>query len=90
MLSFMESRKNKAQKVIDHCLDILPEKLGESSDSQAATVMGTVVDKFAKVPNFGDTSVTIVNNIPKVLENMDTLADIVRNPVPNRNIEDYE
>lgn len=90
MLSFMESRKCKAQSVIDICLDILPEKLEGASASQVATVMGIVTDKFAKPSNFGGTSVTIVNDIPKVLENMDALADIIRNPVPNRNIEDYE
>lgn len=90
MLSFMESRKNKVQKVIDHCLDILPEKLEEASASQVATVMGIVTDKFTKVSNTGSASVTIINNIPKVLENMEALADIVKHPVPNRNIEDYE
>lgn len=90
MLSFMESRKNKAQKVIDHCLDILPEKLGEASAPQVATVMGIVVDKFAKAPVLGGSSVTIVDNIPKVLENMETLADIIRHPVSDRNIEDFE
>lgn len=90
MLSFMESRKNKAQKVIDHCLDILPEKLEEASASQVATVMGIVTDKFIKASNTGSASVTIINNIPKVLENMEALADIVKHPVPNRNIEDYE
>ncbi|EOS23504.1 hypothetical protein C806_03010 [Lachnospiraceae bacterium 3-1] len=90
MLSFMESRKRKAQGVIDRCLDILPEKLKSASASQVATVMGIVADKFAKAPNFGGTSVTIVDDIPKVLENMETLADIVRHPVPNRDISDYE
>lgn len=90
ILSFMESRKDKAKKVIDHCLDILPDKLEEASASQVATVMGIVVDKFARAPNFGGTSVTIVDNIPKVLENMETLADIIRNPVPDRDITDFE
>lgn len=83
-----EISQKVAQKKEENTADML--SFMESSASQVATVMGIVVDKFAKVSNFGDTSVTIVNNIPKVLENMDTLADIVRNPVPNRNIEDFE
>lgn len=90
MLSFMESRKRKAQGVIERCLDILPEKLDDASAAQVATVMGIVIDKFAMIPNLQSTSVTIVNNIPKILENMEAMADIVRHPVPDRNIEDYE
>lgn len=83
MLSFMDSRKRKAQSVIDSCLDILPEKLEEASAAQVATVMGITIDKFLKSTDAG-------MDIPKVLENMETLADIVRNPVPNRDIADYE
>lgn len=90
MLSYMESRKLRAQSVIDECLNILPGKLGEASAAQVATVMGIVIDKFTKVLNLQSTSVTIVNDIPQILENMDTLADIIRHPVPDRNVEDYE
>ncbi len=90
MLSYMESRKLKAQSVIDECLDILPGKLGEASAAQVATVMGIVIDKFTRISNLQGASVTIVNDIPQILENMDALADIVRHPVPDRNIEDFE
>lgn len=90
MLAYMESRKEQAQEIIDRCLDILPQKLGEASAPQVATVMGIVADKFAKTPILGSTSVTIVNNIPKAPENMETMADIVRDPVENRDIEDLE
>ena len=83
MLSFMDSRKRKAQNVIDNCLDILPEKLEEASAAQVATVMGITIDKFLKSTDAG-------MDIPKILENMDTLADIVRKPVPDRDITDYE
>lgn len=83
MLSFMESRKRKAQSVIDKCLDILPEKLEEASAAQVATVMGITIDKFLKSADAG-------MDIPKILENMDTMADIVMHPVPNRDITDYE
>lgn len=83
MLSFMESRKRRAQNVIDKCLDILPEKLEEASAAQIATVMGITIDKFLKNTDAG-------MDIPVILKNMDTLADIVKHPVPNRDITDYE
>lgn len=83
MLSFMESRKRKAQNVIDNCLDILPEKLEEASAAQVAAVMGITIDKFLKSTDAG-------MDIPKILDNMDTMADIVMHPVPNRDITDYE
>lgn len=83
MLSFMDSRKRKAQNVIDSCLDVLPEKLEEASAAQVATVMGITIDKFLKNTDAG-------MDIPKILENMDTLADIVGRPVSDRNIADFE
>lgn len=83
MISFMESRKKKAQKVVDDCLDILPKKLKEANASQVATTMGIVIDKFTRQTDAG-------MDIPRILQNMDTLADIVRNPAPDRNIDDFE
>lgn len=47
MLSFMDSRKYKAQNIIDNCLDILSEKLEKANAVQLATVMAIIVDKFA-------------------------------------------
>lgn len=47
MLLFMDSRKYKAQNIIDNCLDILPEKLEKANAVQLATVMAIVIDKFA-------------------------------------------
>lgn len=36
-------------------------------------------------------NIALDDSLEDILKNMDaTLADIVRNPVPNRNIEDYE
>lgn len=83
MISFMESRKCKAQGVIDNCLNILPEKLERASAAQVATVMGIMIDKFTRQTDAG-------MDIPKILENMDVMADIVMHPVPNRDITDYE
>lgn len=90
MLSFMDSRKRKAQNIIDNCLDILPKKLEEANASQVATVMGIVADKFTKSIPAWNNPVTIINDVPKILENMETLADIVKNPAPNRDIADFE
>jgi len=83
MISFMESRKKKAQKVIDDCLEVLPKKLKEANASQVATTMGIVIDKFTRQTDAG-------MDIPRILQNMDTLADIVRNPAPDRDIDDFE
>lgn len=46
MLAFMDSRKHKAQNIIDNCLDILPEKLERANAVQLATVMAILIDKF--------------------------------------------
>ena len=46
MLLFMDSRKHKAQNIIDNCLDILPEKLEKANAVQLATVMAIIIDKF--------------------------------------------
>lgn len=89
MLAYMDSRKAKAQEIIDRCLESLPDKLKGANATQTATVLGIISDKFiGRCP--GNASVTIVNDIPKLLENMEAMADIVKHPVPNRNISDYE
>lgn len=83
MIEFMESRKQKAQGVIDGCLSILPEKLKEASAAQVATVMGITIDKFLKSTDCGvDTKV--------ILANIRTLEEIVSVPAPNRSISDFE
>lgn len=83
MISFMNSRKEKAQGIIDDCLELLPGKLKGANATQTATVLGIVVDKFTRQTDAG-------MDIPRILEHMDTLADIVSKPVPNRDITDYE
>ena len=86
MLAYMDSRKDKAQKVIDDYLDALSseEKIKNAKLSEIATALGIVVDKFTKnVP-------ADVSSIEQQLKNRDALADLIRKPVPNRDIEDFE
>lgn len=48
MISFMDSRKDKAQSFIDLCLNALSdeEKIKNAPLQQITTAMGTVIDKF--------------------------------------------
>lgn len=50
MLAFMDSRRGRAQEVVDMCLDYLadPEKLQGATLAQIATALGIVVDKFIR------------------------------------------
>lgn len=86
MLAYMDSRKEQAQGVIDDYLKALanPAKIEAAKLSEIATALGIVVDKFTKnVP-------ADVSNIEQQLKNRDALADLIRKPVPNRDIEDFE
>lgn len=86
MLAYMESRCEQAQKAMDECLMMLadPKKLEEATLSQIATAFGILCDKFTKNAGTGTDAVAVM------FENIQTLAAIVSNPAPNRNIEDYE
>lgn len=86
MFAYMDSRKEQAQGVIDDYLKALanPEKIASAKLSEIATALGIVVDKFTKnVP-------ADVSSIEQQLKNRDALADLIRKPVPNRDIEDFE
>lgn len=52
MLSFMESRKEQAKRVLDNYLKSLddPEKIEAAKLSEVATAMGIVMDKFINNP----------------------------------------
>lgn len=64
MLAYMDSRKAKAQEIIDKCLESLPGKLKGANATQTATVLGIISDKFlGKCP--GNAPATIINDIPK-------------------------
>lgn len=58
MLAFMDTRKKKAQEIIDTYLAALldPEKLENASLSTIATSLGIVVDKFTKNTYSGNDS----------------------------------
>ncbi len=59
MLSFIESRRDKAQLFIDAALEVLPEKLDGASLNQVATALGIVVDKFTKLKEIDLPAVSI-------------------------------
>lgn len=69
MLAYMDSRKERAQGVIDDYLKALanPEKIASAKLSEIATALGIVVDKFTKNVAAAEKGegITIVNNIPK-------------------------
>lgn len=50
MLAFMDSRKGKAQDIVDRIMDTLndPEKLQTSSVRDLATAFGIIIDKFTQ------------------------------------------
>lgn len=52
ILTYMESRKEQAQTVLDICLNALSnqEKIDAAKLSEIATVMGIVIDKFVNNP----------------------------------------
>lgn len=86
MLAYMDSRKEQAQSVIDDYLKALanPAKIEAAKLSEIATALGIVVDKFTKnMP-------TNTGGIGEMLKNQKALADILKKPVPNRDIEDFE
>jgi transposase-like protein len=86
MLAYMDSRKEQAQGVIDDYLVALanPEKIASAKLSEIATALGIVLDKFTK------NAPANVSSIEQQLKNRDALADLIRKPVPNRDIEDFE
>ena len=59
MLTFIESRRDKAQLFIDAALEVLPEKLDGASLNQVATALGIVVDKFTKLKEIDLPAVSI-------------------------------
>lgn len=86
MLAYMDSRKEQAQGVIDDYLKALanPGKIEAAKLSEIATALGIVVDKFTKNVPVG------TNSMEEQLKNTKALADILKKPVPNRDIEDFE
>lgn len=75
MLSYMDSRKEKAQVAIDLYLDALtnPEKINDATLPQISTAFGIVVDKFT---NLEKVSETALNKLDKLIESIDKEAKI--------------
>lgn len=63
-----------------------PEKIKSASLSQIATAFGIIIDKFVKNTN----ATSNLDKLDEILSSIGTMADIAINPVPNRDITDYE
>ncbi len=51
ILAHMDSKKQAVCDIIDLCLDELPDKIKKAKNAtEITTAMGTVIDKFTKVP----------------------------------------
>lgn len=49
MIAFMDSRKQKAQDIIDQLLEAMPQKIDKASLVQIGTVFGILVDKTTSI-----------------------------------------
>jgi len=67
MLAFMDSRKEKAQDIIDIYLAAMvdPERVGGASLTAIATSLGIVVDKFTKNTRSGGDSLDKLDDLLK-------------------------
>jgi transposase-like protein len=65
MLAFMDSRKERAQEVVDTLLSALmdPVKIEAASLNQIATSLGIVVDKFTKNTASGNDSLSKLDGL---------------------------
>lgn len=63
MISFLESRREKAQNFLDMCLETMPEKLQRATLNQIATAFGIVIDKYIKVQPDGEQGQQFTINI---------------------------
>lgn len=84
ILSYMESKRGIVCEIIGKGLTALNDeaKLKAAAPSQITTALGTLIDKFT----FADAS----RMKEEQTENTLALADIIRHPVPDRNVEDFE
>lgn len=67
MLTYMDSRKEQAQSVIDKYLTALanPEKIEKAKLVEIATALGIVVDKFTKNTSFSDDALKKLDEVLK-------------------------
>lgn len=82
ILAYMEAQKNRVCEIIDISLEVLPDKIRSAKTAaDVTTAMGTVISKW-----------TLKNSSvgTQKKSDMQALADILRNPAPDRKIEDFE
>lgn len=86
MLSYMDSRKERVQEIIDVYLGVLTdsEKLEGATLQQITTALGTLIDKWTKPDSLKQNGAATHTN------DMQTLADLLQHPAPDRNIKDFE
>nr|DAP71999.1 MAG TPA: helix-turn-helix domain protein [Caudoviricetes sp.] len=87
MLSYMDSRKERVQEIIDVYLGALtdPEKLEGATLQQITTALGTLIDKWTKMDDIKRDSTASAKAF-----DFQTLADLLQHPAPDRNIKDFE
>ena len=87
MLSYMESKKERVQEIIDVYLGVLtdPEKLEGATLQQITTALGTLIDKWTKMDDIKRDSTASAK-----ASDFQTLADLLQHPAPDRNIKDFE
>ena len=82
ILEYLENQKKQVCQIIGIGLKVLcdEKKMSEATPSQITTAIGTLIDKFS----------AISINTHNTENNMQTLADLINAPLPNRNIADFE
>lgn len=87
MLSYMDSKKERVQEIIDVYLGVLtdPEKLEGATLQQITTALGTLIDKWTKMDDIKRDSTASAK-----ASDFQTLADLLQHPAPDRNIKDFE
>ena len=71
---FIKSRQNKVQEIINQGLDMLPEKLAESSAVQIGTLIGILFDKWTAPALRAGSSAEV--------EDLTPLAKLINDPAP--------
>lgn len=87
MLDYMDSKKERVQEIIDVYLGVLtdPGKLDSATLREITTALGTLIDKWTKMD-------AIKKDVSPAAQtaNMQTLADLLQHPAPDRDIKDFE
>ncbi len=86
MLDYMDSKKERVQEIIDVYLGALtdPAKLSDATLREITTALGTLIDKWTKLDSLKQGGASAHTT------DMQTLADLLQHPVPDRSIKDFE